>query len=131
MALKFIPEGHNLNPPENSSARIKFFLNDFDDNPVALASITSCKMTIRDRLTNGIINNRDQEEVRLQFDGTTGLFVMILGPDDNIIVSEDKKTDEEIHEILFEIVVDSAGTPIYYNEETWLTVRDINNIGNN
>jgi len=128
MPLEFVPEGDNLNPGKGSSSKIKFKFKDFDDNPIALASIVSCKMTIRDQLTNGIINNRDQEEVRLQFDGTTGNFAMVLDAADNIIVSTDSKTDEEVHQIIFEITVDSAGDTLTYNEECWLKVRNIPNV---
>lgn len=101
-----------------------FTLIDRDSQPVPLSAMTSLKMTLYDRATDGIINSREEVDILNanggSFDATSGEGSFTFLAADNPIVTAAKPF--ETHVALFEAVY-AEGTK---NWELRIEVKNLN-----
>lgn len=123
--IKFVQE-----VPQGNTCLIEFTLTDYDGvTPVSVAAVTAATLTLLDKDTDAIINERSAVDVRTKL-GTNGRFSMLLSADDNVIVNPDERVDEEVHVALITITAAGAEAPITFKREFWITVLNQREVAN-
>lgn len=87
---------------QNSTCKLKFRLVDFDGVGIGASSITTATMSLYDRETKTVINNRTAVNVKPYFDGS-GNFLFTLTNLDNALVN-DAVRGPEIHLAIITVV---------------------------
>lgn len=89
---------------QDNTAILYFELTDYDHTtPVSVDAITTATLTLRDHVSKAIINNREDVDVKPNFD-TEGHFEFLLDAADNPMVTPGEKLDHEYHYATIKLV---------------------------
>ena len=108
-----------LNTKEAATSRYTTTLKDQDGTAIPGTSLDSLTLTFYDKVTNGIINSRDDQNILGANNGSVdaaGLLTWEMQAADNPIV--DATRDRESHVALFKFGWDS-GRVAYHEAEIW------------
>ena len=115
---------------EKTTARYKVVLNDETGTSIHLNDMTTITLTLYDEYTGTIINSRNAQDVKNTNNVTysnPGILTWTLQPNDNIIVSNDIRTNGyEKHIALFEFTWDSGAKAGKHELE--FQVRQLNKV---
>jgi hypothetical protein len=113
------PEDRIIN--EGSTRTYKITLLDSDgETPIPSADVTSILATLYDIETGGIINDREDQSIKNENNGTyhatSGLLTLTLQADDNTVVTERPHGERERHRLELVVTLTNGTIFTYYEE---------------
>lgn len=108
---------------EKNSCVLEFTLEERSGVVIPKSAITTAQFWLYDQATEVIINDREDIDVRDNFDAN-GKFVMTLNSTDNEIVNETDLMEYETHVARIKVVANNGADDIEYEQEFWIKVTN-------